>query len=112
MISIALHTPTKILPRETQKRFAGFLMVSIGVCVFLYIYFIGVSIFSSLAREDMNNAIRTTNSQVGELESTYIALDKGITLPTAEAMGFVQPRGVLYTQPGSFAASFGSHEIR
>ncbi|OIO32201.1 MAG: hypothetical protein COZ49_01220 [Candidatus Yonathbacteria bacterium CG_4_10_14_3_um_filter_47_65] len=112
MVSNIIHIHIKFFERDLEKKMARFFVFGIGSFLFLYVYFIGASIFSSLAREDMNSIIRTIGSNVGELESTYVALSKEITLSEAELMGFVDPDTILYAKRGSFATSFWNNEAK
>lgn len=54
----------------------------------LYIYFLGVSVYAVIARKQAERESVQTNAQISQLESSYVALDKNISLLLAHERGY------------------------
>jgi hypothetical protein len=61
----------------------------LGCAIFSYLYFLGASISSVILRKHTEIEISASMSRISELETTYVELDKAITLARAHEDGFV-----------------------
>lgn len=69
-----------------------FWALSILIILFasMYMYFVSSSIVNVVLRKEIETEIVKIHSQVGELESQYLALENNITMDRALSMGFVK----------------------
>ena len=69
--------------------------------IFLYIYFLGTSVYSVISRNQAEVVGANLTSRISQLESEYVLLDKKISLELAHNEGYVDvavPRYVSRAQ--------------
>jgi hypothetical protein len=72
-----------------DRRIFWVLLGMLACAIFAYLYFLGSSISSVIMRKHAEMDISIAMSRISELETTYVELDKAITLSRAHADGFV-----------------------
>ena len=85
---------------NTIERKLFILLVGSILCAsVLYVYFVvRASVFAS-DHSHLNSAINTLRSEVGELESRYIAQNKNINREHARSLGFQDAGAIVFATP-------------
>ncbi len=86
-----------------EKRIFKALIAGILFSAFLYIYFVSTSVVNIVQRKNIESETQGLSSNVGNLESQYISLNKNITLSYAKSLGYVEPRDISFVSNDSFA---------
>lgn len=71
-----------------KKAFWALLLAVAALCL-LYVYFVSSSIMNVVLREEIQQEIALVNSDIGSLESEYLAKKNEITFAYAQDLGFV-----------------------
>lgn len=81
---------------ETLEKpiFAWTLVGIAGMLLCVYVYFVSGAVANAIAAKDMQSQIAVLTSSIGSLESTYLAAKSGVTLESALASGFSEPKEV------------------
>ena len=80
---------TKVLALHYNKQhIIRALSISLGVCAILYGILVCTTIFNTVDRKNFEQNIQALHSQLGQLESQYIAHGKTIDLSYAHSLGF------------------------
>jgi len=95
---------------ENDRRIFWTVIWSIGLCVSLYIYFLGSSVYSVIARKQAETDISQLTSRISQLESEYVNLNKKISLELAHRSGFVDVTVPKYVSITSARDSFTLRE--
>ncbi len=66
----------------------------IAVLICVYVYFVSGAVVNAIAVKDMQTQIASLTSSIGNLESTYLAAKSSITVESALAQGYSQPKEV------------------
>lgn len=84
-------TITQSLSHDTsiQLTVFKFLVLSLVLLSFIYIYFIGSITFNVLARKSIENNMREVGSRVNNLELTYLSVSNSVDKNFALSAGFV-----------------------
>lgn len=88
--------------QQNIKTKQWFFLLSV-LCVTLacvYGYFIQMTIIRVVAREKAGSALSALRSETANLENEYFALDTGVTIDRARALGFVEAQNVAYVERG------------
>lgn len=87
-----------------DRRIFWILLALLGVVLFAYIYFLGASVYSVIARKEFERESAQLVAKISILESEYVQLDKAVSLELAHANGFVDiavPRYISREDTGS-----------
>lgn len=86
----------RTINRHLDKRM--FLVVSSAFCLllFLYVYFVGSTVFNIVGRKSAENEMRALSSSISDMEIEYISLAKNIDLNMAKTLGFNEPKDVYF----------------
>jgi len=60
----------------------------IGLLIISYAYFINATIVNAVTKTSLENDISTLTSTLGEKESEYLTLKRGISIAYAQTLGF------------------------
>lgn len=83
----ALKKIGKVATNNERKTFYV-LVALIGLMSFFYVFFVQQTIMNVVEREKTLKEARVVSSEIGDMESAYIALKNNITLDFAYAQGF------------------------
>ena len=81
------------------KREKQYLMVMFGVLVLLvlsYMYFVSMSIVEVVMRQEASRDIRSLQTEIALLETTYIDAQHAISADIASLQGFVQTADKIF----------------
>jgi hypothetical protein len=93
-------------------RLIPILSLSCGTLTTLYVGLMVTTIFFASWQSEAMNSVRTTESQIGNLESQYYTAMNKVTNENPETLGFVTPAHVAYvaeSQDASADLSFVGH---
>jgi hypothetical protein len=79
------------------------MLLTIGLCCVLYIYFVMSMAVYAAAQQDLARQVNVIQSDMGTLESQYLAQSQHIDLDFALAHGYHEPQGVIYARQGELA---------
>lgn len=80
-----------IAPSYTKSQKYFFILVAlIGLCLSAYVFLIWNTISNTLSRQRAEKAITSLQTEVSELEFSYVSLTSSMTLDKAKALGFVE----------------------
>lgn len=85
-----------------RKVFLGVGAVIAGL-VFVYVYFVGISIFYAAEREEFSIRTQKLSEEVAKLEAIYLSRSNALTEGTAAERGFVVVSTPTYVTRGSFS---------
>lgn len=94
---------------EYDRRIFWTVVWCLGFSVFSYIYFLGTSVYSVIARKQAEIDNANLTSRISQLESEYVLLDKKISLDLAHNEGYVDVAVPRYV---SRAESRGTFTLR
>jgi hypothetical protein len=80
----------------TRKKIFRALISMIVVLSLCYVYFIGSTIFSVLARKSLETNAKELASRVGQLEVKYIQLSGSIDSEYGETIGFIDAGNMIF----------------
>ncbi|MDP3726606.1 MAG: hypothetical protein Q8R36_05430 [bacterium] len=79
-----------------ERRLIFILCAGLISVVFLYVFFVGATTINVAAHDAIQNDIQTLGSSIGDLESSYIVLSRGISKEQALTLGFKQPQKEIF----------------
>lgn len=96
----------KILNIEySEKKVFWYLVLFLVIFSGLYIYFVNGAIINVVERQKIEREIISINSRIGDLESSYISLNKKINLEYAFSAGFVKVEKEKYVYRKALGAN-------
>lgn len=84
---------------EHDRRIFWILGGLLALVLASYVYFLGVSVYAVIARKQAQLYTGKINSQISQLESQYVALDRNINLALAHERGFSDISVPRYVSP-------------
>ncbi len=81
---------------DTEKIFFLLLAVAVGLSCFLYLFFVGTTIFNIVERNNLESQNRELSSRVGELELLYLSESNKIDINLAYSLGFKDAVGTVF----------------
>ena len=86
----------------------------IAVSLLMYGYFIAATVTDVIARSHAEKMAVALNTEVSDLESSYLAQSAGITRTFAAAQGYTEAVGTLFAVAGGAGkeVAFAKHEVR
>ncbi len=79
--------------------------------IFLYIYFLGTSVYSVIARKQAEVNVANLTSRISQLESEYVLLDKKINLDLAHTKGYIDVAVPRYVSRATSHDTFTLREV-
>lgn len=83
------------------RRARGFFALVIALSLFLYGFFLLEAVSHTASRTQAQREIKKITSVMSELEQTYLAATRQMTLDRAQALGFVTPATVATVYAGN-----------
>jgi hypothetical protein len=85
----------------TLKKWLFWILAGTSVLsILLYAYFLNATVSHIVERKELQKDIATYNTQISELEFTYIQKQHEITLENARKLGFSEPDNPEYVTQG------------
>jgi len=101
------QTHAKYMNTLEQKAFWTLLGL-IGLFMALHVYFVVSGIVYTSDRQHIMNSLSTVRSDVGELESSYLALSKDIDLSFAYDSGFEKAQNIVFAKHTTLVSHAGN----
>lgn len=96
----------------SHQRALWFLVGVIVIAGGFYMYAINETVRNVVERRDLQGEVATLQSEIGDLEFTYIEQKNAITMDTAEQFGFRKAQQPSYVRPTAFGHRSGDSENR
>jgi len=82
-----------------------FMVFAVGILAsfILYSYFVVATVFNTSKMSSTLVESQILSANLGDLETEYFLLEKGVTLSYAYSLGFKEPKDVVFTSRKTFA---------
>lgn len=81
---------TRLYTHHLERQLIRALFLTLFLLASLYVYFLSASVLNVVMREEIGKDIAAFNSQIGELEHSYLSQKNRIGLNDASTLGFVK----------------------
>lgn len=81
------------------------LFIALGALACLYLYFVSVTVFNTMARREALAQVSDIQGSLGSLESHYLALSQGITAEEGRTLGLIPVEAQYVYRPGTVGAA-------
>lgn len=94
-----------------ERKFFWYLVLSAAIFSGLYIYFVNSAIINAVEYQKIGKEITFLNSQISDLESSYLSLNDKINLDYALGSGFVKVTSEKYISRKAFSANLSLNQL-
>ena len=91
-----MKQPRSTVLYASERKFFYLAVTFVLSAVFLYVYFICVSVVHVVARTETDRGISQMQARINDLESRYIEAKQAITFDNASERGFVSTKDKVY----------------
>jgi len=98
-----------IVNNDVERITLRFILWSFGVLAFFYVLLLGNMVFNIIERKSLENSARSLESEVRNLELTYLSMSNNVDLVFSQSLGFREVKTNFATRKAF--GSLGSVEM-
>lgn len=97
-----------VVDKELAPTILRSMLYTISFLALLYVVFLGNMVFNIVERKSLESQARVLNSEVGELELTYLSMSNKIDLNLSRELGFKETNIKFTTRRALGSNTFGN----